>query len=437
MLAMTFLVFLEARSQCDARFTFTIDTVKNDVFLISSPDSTVKRFWYLNNQLVSNDDNPVVSLPFRGPYTIVQIVEGNQCIDSFEQRIIIDKDAQCYADFQVSIDRDSAFFQFKGIGPRVLWEFGDGNFSVNFNPVHGYNLNPGTTDSFVVRLTASANQIRCSDTVEQLIVVSKPATCLADFDFKLLGDSVEFTAKDTTATNYFWDFGDGSTGAGQNTTHTFKSNGDFTVQLVVVDSLSNCSDSVSRKVSILPQCRAKFKLAVDTTISYKLFLINESTEMVGDRYLWDFGDGNTSTERNPIHVFQQFGKFKICLSISNDTFNCASSYCLETGMDETGRLLKNGAFELWVIEDEVLTVELLHQQRMQVYPNPFSDRLIVESDQPIIEMEIRNLQGVPVYHSRDMNSEESVITTQELPPGMYWVLVRTKGYRRVIKVLKQ
>ena len=38
-----------------------------------------------------------------------------------------------------------------------------------------------------------------------------------------------------------------------------------------------------------------------------------------DQWLWDFGDGQTSTEQNPVHIYEEGGVYTITLKASNDT----------------------------------------------------------------------------------------------------------------------
>ncbi len=44
-------------------------------------------------------------------------------------------------------------------------------------------------------------------------------------------------------------------------------------------------------------------------------------------WLWDFGDGTTSTEQNPLHAFPQQGTYLVCLTIENDSTGCIDTFC--------------------------------------------------------------------------------------------------------------
>lgn len=42
---------------------------------------------------------------------------------------------------------------------------------------------------------------------------------------------------------------------------------------------------------------------------------------------WDFGDGSTSVQKNPTHIYNQSGNYRFCLSVEDDCTNCSKKYC--------------------------------------------------------------------------------------------------------------
>ena len=60
----------------------------------------------------------------------------------------------------------------------------------------------------------------------------------ASFDFLQNGNSTEFTSTSVNATEWFWDFGDGTTDTTENPVHTYSSPGSYTVCLTASDSCS-------------------------------------------------------------------------------------------------------------------------------------------------------------------------------------------------------
>jgi PKD repeat protein len=53
-------------------------------------------------------------------------------------------------------------------------------------------------------------------------------------------------------------------------------------------------------------------------------------------WLWDFGDGNTSTEQNPIHNYTTYGVYEVSLTVSNDGGTTTSTYTRRIPVGNTG-----------------------------------------------------------------------------------------------------
>jgi PKD repeat protein len=123
------------------------------------------------------------------------------------------------------------------------WDFGDGGSANTQSPTHTYS----TAYDDNVRLIA-INDLNCRDTVFNPITVIDP-----DIDFSFapdpacIGTDIEFTGiGDADFTDWNWDFGDGNTATGHNTTHLYTSDGTFNV------SLSVCSKNTTHQATINP-----------------------------------------------------------------------------------------------------------------------------------------------------------------------------------------
>ena len=121
----------------------------------------------------------------------------------------------------------------------INWDFGDGTTnSENLNPSHTYNV-PGT-----YQVTLSVTDSEGSTTTDNLQVVVDNVPPVIEFltgeSSIRPGESTNFSASATDPGNdtltYSWDFGDGNTAEGENVTHTFTDNGNYSVTLTVTDS---------------------------------------------------------------------------------------------------------------------------------------------------------------------------------------------------------
>ncbi|MBP9550060.1 MAG: PKD domain-containing protein, partial [Chitinophagales bacterium] len=105
-------------------------------------------------------------------------------------------------------------------------------------------------------------------------------------------------------------------------TYTFPSPGIYTVYLFINDAIG-CTAFTTTEVTIYEETISNF--AVDTFLScttpFTVSFTNLSTGSSPLNYLWNFGDGFTSTAASPSHTYTSFGNFSVSLYVSN-TFGC-------------------------------------------------------------------------------------------------------------------
>ena len=144
-------------------------------------------------------------------------------------------------------------------------------------------------------------------------------------------------------TNWLWDFGDGNTSTEQNPIHTYENDGEYVVMLSI--SGPNCESSTLMDVHIGntdPECMAMF--------GYDYFNWNDSVFMdsaetdfmtlyfydysFGDitNWLWSFGDGESSADRNPSHTYDEAGNYVVSLEVSGET--CTSQIAMDVIVGE-------------------------------------------------------------------------------------------------------
>jgi PKD repeat protein len=151
--------------------------------------------------------------------------------------------------------------------------------------------------------------------------------------FQFHGESLPYPAE-----LYHWDFGDGQTGTGQDIFHTFDPLQDsiYLVQLttILINPVTNdsCLALSEQLITInnISDCEAAFICLPDTIEPFVYYFYDNSTGNITD-WLWDFGDGTTSNETNPVHSFAGPGIYNICLTIAADSLGlyCSDIYCQE------------------------------------------------------------------------------------------------------------
>ena len=84
------------------------------------------------------------------------------------------------------------------------------------------------------------------------------------------------------------------------------------------------------KYKIYQLCEAGFYFQTDSLEPYICHFYDASTGNITGR-IWEFGDGSTSSEINPVHVFNSQGPYNVCLTITADSLGifCTDTYCEE------------------------------------------------------------------------------------------------------------
>ena len=137
--------------------------------------------------------------------------------------------------------------------------------------------------------------------------------------------TIQFTNKSKDAASYFWDFGDGTTSTQVNPVHTYVLPDTYNVMLVAfpnntLPTLCTDNDTFYLEINIPPSPTGNFS---DSAIcdSGKVFFFSTINSDTLDVF-WDFGDGNTSKQENPIHYYNAPGFYNVSLTIKN-TYGCA------------------------------------------------------------------------------------------------------------------
>lgn len=128
--------------------------------------------------------------------------------------------------------------------------------------------------------------------------------------------TVFFDDGSTSAASWAWDFGDGGTSSAQNPIHAYVSPGEYQVTLTVTNAFG--SDDATETISIsVPS--ASFRAASTFGCGpLEVTFTDESTSAASlDSWSWDFGDGTSSTERNPVHLYDDPGTYDITLTVTD------------------------------------------------------------------------------------------------------------------------
>jgi gliding motility-associated-like protein len=208
--------------------------------------------------------------------------------------------------------------QSTGSPNQWTWDLGNGVISLLQNPSTTY-FNPGTyTVRLIVRNASGTDSLVKTNYIT--VFPSPTATFTAERTTGCFPLSVNFSDGSTpgtgTITDWFWDFGDGTTSPQQHPSHVYTAAGNYTVTLRVTNS-SGCTRIITRTqyITITNGVIADFTnldpgpCAAPATVNFT----NASTGPGPLSYSWIFGDGGTSTTTNPSHTYNTNGIYSVTL----------------------------------------------------------------------------------------------------------------------------
>lgn len=131
--------------------------------------------------------------------------------------------------------------------------------------------------------------------------------------------TVFFTDQSITPDIWLWDFGDGNTSTLQNPVHNYTTTGSFTVTLTVTDTIVGCSDVSTQAVSVsIPNASFSGAPLFGCAPITSNFTDNStSSGSTVTSWLWDFGDGQTSTAQNAVHSYLNPGVYTVSLTVTD------------------------------------------------------------------------------------------------------------------------
>ncbi|QEE17078.2 PKD domain-containing protein [Promethearchaeum syntrophicum] len=286
----------------------------------------------------SDERNPTYSYSNAGTYDVSLLVtdfDGDEDSAVKEDYITVIEDLEPLANFEADIFEflEGGMVQFTStstLGNGInsySWDFGDGGTSSETNPSYQY-FTPGI---FTVSLTVIDEDGDADTAIKgEYITVIEDLEPEADFTASSIqviqNGYLNFTytgSEGNGLVSYSWDFGDGTPLSTEfNPTHQFLETGIFTVSLTVVDSDGDAStatkiDYITVDDDLMPNAEfsSDFQSVITDDIIQFTFTGEEGNSPA--TFWWDFGDGSTSEERDPIYQYSDPGFYTISLTVSD------------------------------------------------------------------------------------------------------------------------
>ena len=293
-------------------------------FTDTSTGSPTSRLWNFGDGVTSIDPKPVHTYTRSGKYTVGLTVSNNAASYPVTKSdyIVVNASNPPVAAFSASPISGNAplavTFTDKSTGSPTswIWDFGDGTTYNIRNPPHIYTQ----AGNYTVKLTVS--NAFGSNTLESksLIKVSSTAAVVADFNTNVTSGKVPLTVQFNdlstgSPTAWEWDFNsDGQVDSNEkNPVYQFKDTGTYTVTLRTGSS----TNTKTNYITVGNSLQASFTVSPGQGV---LHIIQFTDTSLGTpmAWLWDFGDGSTSTFQYPAHIYAQAGNYTVKLTVSNN-----------------------------------------------------------------------------------------------------------------------
>lgn len=371
------------------------------------------------------DWNPTVTFPGIGSYEgKLYLNPGTECADT--GNIFINVFPDITADFSFAYDTciagPVAFNDLSRTGADKLvsweWSMGDGGVSKVQNPRYTY----GKPGNMAVTLKVTDNN-QCKDQITKsinyfpvpaLIVIAPSAFtgCVpANIFFNNLSTPIDETYKIN------WDFGDGGSSTEISPTHIYDQPGTFSVGVDITSPIGCKTDTFFRNlIKVLPSPVADFSFFPEkpSNLTPVVEFMDASSGAI--QWLWDFGNGARSIERNPSYVYQDTGYYQVMQIVTHPS-GCKDTLIKDLDVAPEIRYYLPNAFT----PNEDSVNDIFNGKGILLSVENFSmsiwnrwGELVFQTDNPD--------EG---WNGRKNNSGELA------PNGVYPVVVRFLGPRRV------
>lgn len=363
----------------------------------------------------STSNSATVTWDNAGAQTLMVIeTNTNGCSDSVNVNVVVNDKPK--AEMELESNCVSRPFGFRNISANIKttkWDFGDGSNSTSPYAIHSYT----TSGKYDVQLVVD-NSDGCVDTLVQSIELFDAPKAKFTVGKLCEGDSVEFTNTSQNGNGYRWDFANGQTSTMENPKAFFNDLNFHNVKLVVDGD--GCNDSTTTSIRLNAKPSAGFSGTVTRdSVQFK-------ADEAGHSYSWSFSDGQTSTDKDPLHEFYAFREYvKASLTVTSSA-GCESSSSDSFYIDISG--MKDA--------EPIGSVSL--------FPNPFVNDVTMRiqlSEPGMVRVTLYNLHGKEIQiltqQQYPRGNTTLMVNGSELESGVYLLKVDINGFSRTERIMKQ
>ena len=289
--------------------------------------SDLTYLWDFGDGTTSTEQNPLHSYPlsnFTETYFITLTVtsQSDGLSDSYSTeystssiipRFSTTMDCSAITVYNLTIVCGTPFEDYSNF--TYTWDFGDDSAPVTTDEeMAEYTHNYTSSGMFTITLTMTDNNSNYEGTTTRIVGIRAGS----EASFTYFADCLDVTFQDQSNScnpiqSYLWDFRDGSTSTEENPTHSYTTEGPHTVTLTVNDGVTTFTYTEDITLDTnTPTPNFTYETSCDV-----VRFTERSSSCVPLTYAWDFGDGFTSTEENPVHLFTFGQTYTVTLTIDN------------------------------------------------------------------------------------------------------------------------
>lgn len=306
-------------------------------FTDSSTGNPTTWNWDFGDGSSSTKQNPSHIYTTAGTYSVTLTAANDAVSDKITKSDYITAGSGPTASFTASTTEGEAPLTVKftdsstGDPTKWSWNFGDGNTSSSQSPSHTY-YGAGT---YTVNLTVTNSY--GSDTASSSIHTSSITAPVADFSTNVTSGAVPLSVKfidlsTNGPTAWEWDFNSDGTidSTLQNPTYVYTSQGTYSVTLKAINGTATGSKTKSNLITVGDSLLASFTFSPQEGNAPLTVQFTDTSSGNASSWLWDFGDGNTSTSHNPSHTYFSAANYTVKLTATNSlgTSVSAPSYVI-------------------------------------------------------------------------------------------------------------
>ena len=318
-------------------------------FVDASTNSPTTWAWSFGDGGTSSEQNPVHTYTSAGSYTVTLTAVnsvGSSTVSKDAYVSVSSSSSSPVASFTATETEGPCPLAVQFVDSSTntptswVWSFGDGITSSDQNPSHTYTT-PGT---YTVTLTVT-NAGGSSTVTEVDYITAEEAEPIASFTANVTSGhpplAVQFTDTSSNApTSWYWYFSDGGSSTDQNPVHEFETAGTYTVAFTATNDEGSNTTTKTRCINVTAVDSPEPSFTADITSGTAPLTVHftDTSTNAPVSWEWNFGDGSTSTLKNPSHQYTSGGTYTVVLTATNaggSRTTTSSHYITVTSLEET------------------------------------------------------------------------------------------------------